>query len=41
VLDLSDGTTVAAMGIQGSDGPRAARQVREVRTLVERLTRPR
>lgn len=41
VLDLSDGTTVAAMGIQGSDGPRAARQVRELRALVERLTRPR
>ncbi len=39
-LDLSDGTTVPAMGIQGSDGPRAARQVREVRALVERLTRP-
>jgi PH (Pleckstrin Homology) domain-containing protein len=39
VLDLSDGTTVAAMGIQGSDGPRAARQVREIRALVERLTR--
>jgi hypothetical protein len=38
-LDLSDGTTVAAMGIQGSDGPRALRQVREVRALVNRLTR--
>jgi hypothetical protein len=38
-IDLSDGTTVAAMGIQGSDGPRAVRQVREVRALVERLTR--
>jgi hypothetical protein len=38
-IDLSDGTTVAAMGIQGSDGPRAMRQVREVRALVERLTR--
>jgi hypothetical protein len=38
-LDLSDGTTVAAMGIQGSDGPRAMRQVREVRALVDRLTR--
>jgi PH (Pleckstrin Homology) domain-containing protein len=38
-LDLSDGTTVAAMGIQGSDGPRAQRQVRQVRILVERLTR--
>ncbi|MEP7090981.1 MAG: PH domain-containing protein [Nocardioidaceae bacterium] len=39
-LDLSDGTTVAAMGIQGSDGQRAVRQVREVRALVARLTRP-
>ena len=38
-IDLSDGTTVPAMGIQGSDGPRALRQVREVRALVERLTR--
>lgn len=38
-LDLSDGTTVAAMGIQGSDGPRATRQVRELRTIVERHTR--
>ena len=40
VLDLSDGTSVAAMGIQGSDGPRAVRQVRQVRALVDRLTRP-
>jgi hypothetical protein len=39
VLDLADGTTVAAMGIQGSDGPRAVQQVREVRALVARLTR--
>jgi hypothetical protein len=41
VLDLSDGTSVPAMGIQGSDGTRAVAQVREVRGLVERLTRPR
>src|SRR4051812_13297534 len=39
VLDLSDGTSVAAMGIQGSDGDRATRQVRQVRTLIDRLTR--
>jgi hypothetical protein len=39
VLDLSDGTSVPAMGIQGSDGDRARRNVREIRTLVERLTR--
>ena len=38
VLDLSDGTSVPAMGIQGSDGQRAARQVAQVRALVERLT---
>jgi hypothetical protein len=38
VLDIADGTTVAAMGIQGSDGPRAQAQVRRLRTLVERLT---
>jgi hypothetical protein len=37
-LDLSDGTTVAAMGIQGSDGVRAQRQVRQVRNLVARMT---
>jgi Bacterial PH domain len=41
MLDLSDGTSVAAMGIQGSDGDRAVAQVREVRRLIERLTRPR
>jgi hypothetical protein len=39
VLDLSNGTSVAAMGIQGSDGPRSARQVRQLRILVDRLTR--
>ena len=38
-LDLSDGTSVAAMGIQGSDGPRAARQVKDLRALVEAFTR--
>jgi hypothetical protein len=35
LLDLSDGTTRAAMGIQGSDGNRARRQVRQLRALVE------
>ncbi|WP_395658697.1 PH domain-containing protein [Nocardioides sp.] len=34
-LDLADGTTVAAMGIQGSDGSRARQAVRELRTVVE------
>jgi hypothetical protein len=33
-LDVSDGTTVPAMGIQGSDGPRATAQVRRLRTLI-------
>jgi len=40
MLDLSDGTTVPAMGIQGSDGSRAMRQVRAFRALVDELTRP-
>ncbi len=39
ILDLSDGTSVPAMGIQGSDGDRAQRQVRRLRALVETLTR--
>jgi hypothetical protein len=33
-LDLSDGTSVSVMGIQGSDGPRARRAVREVRACI-------
>jgi hypothetical protein len=37
-LDLADGTTVAAMGIQGSDGDRARAQVRRLRGLVDALT---
>jgi hypothetical protein len=35
VLDLANGLGRSAMGIQGSDGVRARRQVRELRTLVE------
>jgi hypothetical protein len=35
VLDLADGTSQSALGIQGSDGTRAQRQVRELRLLVE------
>jgi len=35
LLDLSDGTTRSAMGIQGSDGNRARRQVQQLRALVE------
>lgn len=39
VMDLSDGTSVSAIGIQGSDGPRAMRQVRQLRALVEENSR--
>jgi len=35
VLDLSDGTSSAAMGIQGSDGSRAVTQVKQMRVLIE------
>jgi Bacterial PH domain len=34
-LDLADGTTVSAMGIQGSDGQRARTAVRELRLLLQ------
>lgn len=34
VLDLADGTTCSAMGIQGSDGVRAKAAVRELKQLV-------
>ena len=33
-LDLADGTTVSAMGIQSSDGPRAHQAVRQLRSLI-------
>ncbi len=33
-LDLADGTSQSAMGIQGSDGSRARRAVRELRALL-------
>ena len=35
VLDLADGTSASALGIQGSDGGRAQRQVRTLKALVE------
>ncbi|HET6627001.1 MAG TPA: PH domain-containing protein [Nocardioidaceae bacterium] len=35
-VDLSDGTTVPAMAIQGSDGSRAVTQVRQLRALLAR-----
>jgi len=38
-LDLADGTTVSAMGIQGSDGSRARRAVRELRSVLDTQTR--
>lgn len=34
-LDLADGTSVAAMGIQGSDGDRARAAVRELRQVLD------
>lgn len=37
-LDLADGTTVSAMGIQGSDGSRARQAVRELRTVLDAQT---
>ncbi len=40
VLDLNDGTSTPAMGIQGSDGSRAARQVHELRHLIDVITHP-
>jgi hypothetical protein len=39
VLDLSDGTSASAIGIQGSDGARATRAVRQLRALVEQHSR--
>jgi hypothetical protein len=38
VLDLADGTSASAMGIQGSDGTRARTQVRELRAVLARAT---
>lgn len=38
--DLSDGSTVSLMGIQGSDGARAHQAVREVRALSEHFSDP-
>ena len=34
-LDLADGSTAAAMGIQGSDGDRARRAARELRAVID------
>ncbi|WP_426246273.1 PH domain-containing protein [Nocardioides sp. LHG3406-4] len=35
VLDLADGTSVPAMGIQGSDGDRARLAMRQLRVLID------
>jgi hypothetical protein len=37
-LDLSDGTTVSLIGVQGSDGARARRAVREIRAAIAKNT---
>lgn len=37
-LDLSDGTSVSLIGVQGSDGDRARRAIREIRAAVEANT---
>lgn len=37
-LDLDDGTSVAAMGIQGSDGDRARTAVRELRAVLNAVS---
>ena len=37
-LDLADGTTASAMGIQGSDGARARTAVRELRAVIAERT---
>ena len=34
-LDLADGTSLSALGIQGSDGNRAQRQVRALRAMID------
>ncbi len=39
-LDLSDGTTVSLIGVQGSDGQRARRAVREIRATIAANTHP-
>ena len=38
-MDLSDGTSISMLGIQGSDGDRAVRAIRELRRLVAEHTR--
>ena len=40
MLDLADGESAPAMGIQGSDGARAQQAARELRRLVSALSSP-
>lgn len=40
LLDVSDGTTLPAMGIQSADGERGRRAARELRALVDRYSQP-
>lgn len=40
LLDVSDGTTLPAMGIQSADGDRGRRAARELRALVDRYSQP-
>jgi hypothetical protein len=37
-LDLSDGTTISLIGVQGSDGRRARKAVREIRATIAAYT---
>jgi len=39
-LDLSDGTQISVVAIQGSDGPRAVKAVRELSALIAAHTPP-
>jgi hypothetical protein len=39
-FDLADGTTLSALGFQGSDGGRAQRQVRTLRRLIDAHSAP-
>jgi hypothetical protein len=39
-LDLSDGTSVSVMAIQGSDGGRAVAAVRALRRLIDERSAP-
>lgn len=40
ILELADGSTASAMGIQGSDGSRAVAQVKQLRTILAQQAGP-